>query len=75
MKRKSTDISSYFKKKRTEGGVKEIAGEPQRLSEEEEGGEEQTKQHVTEHNDEEKQTAAAQGQSAPLVTGHGKRRS
>ncbi|CAM4567921.1 unnamed protein product [Leuciscus chuanchicus] len=61
-----------------------MAGEQQRLSnseeeeeeEEEDGGEEQTEQHdkdtqpalVTEHNDEEKQTAAAQGQSAPLVT-------
>ncbi|XP_048066986.1 uncharacterized protein LOC125280469 isoform X2 [Megalobrama amblycephala] len=84
MKRKSTDISSYFKKKSTEGGVKEMTGEQERLSnsededeeEEEDGGEEQTEQHdkdtqpalVTEHNDEEKQTAAAQGQSAPLVT-------
>ncbi|XP_050961250.1 uncharacterized protein LOC127162484 [Labeo rohita] len=83
MKRKSTDISSYFKKKSTEGGVKEMAGEQQRLSnseeeEEKDRGEEQTEQQdkdtqpalVTEHNDKEKQTAAAhgQGQSAPLVT-------
>ncbi|XP_056596696.1 putative nuclease HARBI1 [Triplophysa dalaica] len=79
IKRKSTDISSYFKKKSTEGGVKEMAREQQRLSnsdEKEDGGEEQTEQHDkatkpvlgTEHNEEEKQTAAAQGQSAPLVT-------
>lgn len=59
-----------------------MAGEQERLSnseaeeEEEDGGEEQIEQHdkdtqpalVTEHNDEEKQTTAAQGQSAPLVT-------
>ncbi|KAJ8349443.1 hypothetical protein SKAU_G00245730 [Synaphobranchus kaupii] len=54
MKRKSTVISSYFKKKIRTGGEKETTGEQQRLSEEEEkekkekeeedGGEEQTEE-------------------------------
>ncbi|MEQ2176992.1 hypothetical protein GOODEAATRI_033990 [Goodea atripinnis] len=77
MKRKSTDISSYFKKKITAGGEKEMTGEQHRFSEdkEEDEGEEQTEQDdkdtqpvLVKHSEEEHQTAADQGQSAPLVT-------
>lgn len=41
IKGKSTDISSYFKKKSTKGGVKEMAGEQERLSNSEEEEEEE----------------------------------
>lgn len=44
MKRKSTDISSYFKKKSTKGGVKEMAGEQERLSNSEDEEEERNRQ-------------------------------
>ncbi|MEQ2221419.1 hypothetical protein ILYODFUR_015737 [Ilyodon furcidens] len=78
MKRKSTYISSYFKKKITAGGEKEMTGEQHRLSEdkEEDEGEEQTEQDdkdtqpvlVNRSEEEQHQSAADQGQSAPLIT-------
>ncbi|TKS71959.1 hypothetical protein D9C73_006032 [Collichthys lucidus] len=83
MKRKSTEISSYFKKEVSTVGERE----QQRLSEEEkeeDGGEEQTEQHevtqaqpasVREHSDEEEpQKTADQGQEAPSKAGSCKSR-
>lgn len=79
MKRKSRDISSYFKKKITVERDKEMTGDQQRASEKEEkeevdGGKQQIEQHDEEtesaivDSDEEKHQAAEQEQSAPLIS-------